>query len=113
MVNTCPVCGYLMRYPPAGYHICPSCGTEFGYDDAGRSHAELRAVWLRNGAQWWSPIDPMPSGWDPYMQLNNIVEVHSVWAVRYGIVTQHGASELSKLTGLKQGETPQSRQQAA
>lgn len=61
-----------MRYPAADYHICPSCGTEFGYDDAGRSHAELRANWLRNGARWWSPVDPQPPNWDPYTQLSGL-----------------------------------------
>ena len=71
-MTICPVCGYLMQHPATDYHICPSCGTEFGYDDAGRSHAELRAEWLRSGAKWWSPVDPQPPQWDPYLQLENL-----------------------------------------
>jgi hypothetical protein len=48
----CPVCGYdRLEDPPGTFTICPSCGTEFGYDDAFASHAELRAKWLQNGAQ--------------------------------------------------------------
>ncbi len=74
MVNIyiCPVCGYRMRYPPSDFHICPSCGTEFGYDDAGRSHEDLRAIWLRSGAHWWSSAEPPPPNWDAYTQLNTL-----------------------------------------
>src|ERR1017187_7282190 len=44
----CSVCGYdRLEDPPKNFTICPSCGTEFGYDDAFASHAELRAKWLR------------------------------------------------------------------
>jgi len=74
MANICPVCGYSLERPPADYRICPSCGTEFGYDDAGRSHRELRTAWLRSGARWWSRSRPAPVGWDPYEQLNIIFE---------------------------------------
>lgn len=55
MTYTCPVCGYdRLRYPPAGYSICPSCGTEFGNDDFGSSYAELRRRWIAGGRKWWS-----------------------------------------------------------
>jgi hypothetical protein len=51
----CPVCTYEdASLPPysdsdgAWYQeICPRCGVQFGYDDATRSHAELRAIWLQ------------------------------------------------------------------
>lgn len=72
MINTCPVCGYVMRHLPIDFHICPCCGTEFGYDDAGRTHADLRASWLRSGAQWWSPNQAPPPNWDPYTQIDNL-----------------------------------------
>jgi hypothetical protein len=88
MVNLCPVCGFIMQYPPSDHHICPSCGTEFGYDDAGRSHARLRAEWLRAGAHWWSPVDAEPYNWDPYIQLDNIMMGHSVWASAFNLATQ-------------------------
>ena len=74
-MDTCPVCGYRMPYTADNFHICPSCGTEFGYDDAGRTHAELRSIWLKSGAKWWSPVDPQPEGWDPYSQLENILHI--------------------------------------
>jgi len=77
MVNMCPVCGYGMEDPPEDYNICPSCGTEFGLHDVNSSIAALRAAWLRSGARWWSPVDPQPLGWDPYLQLDNLTVGHS------------------------------------
>lgn len=75
--NICPVCGYQLPWPPEDFHICPSCGTEFGYDDAGRTHAELRAQWIERGAHWWSRSTPAPVGWDPLVQLVTL-EVASI-----------------------------------
>lgn len=45
----CLVCGHpgLEEDPRRSTHeICPCCGTQFGYDDAQASHAELRQAWL-------------------------------------------------------------------
>jgi hypothetical protein len=75
---TCPVCGFPgLSEPPydaqgcASFEICPSCGTEFGYDDARRSHDDLRAAWLAAGAPWRSQaIRPRPD-WDARKQLEN------------------------------------------
>ena len=71
---TCPVCGYdKLNYPyTEDGTICPSCGTEFGYDDFLNSHAELRQHWIAQGAQWWSPNRPRPPYWSPIEQLRNI-----------------------------------------
>jgi DNA-directed RNA polymerase subunit RPC12/RpoP len=70
MPYTCPVCAYdRMVKPPVNFTICSSCGTEFGYDDAGRSYEELRAEWLNNGALWFSDATPAPDGWNGYLQL--------------------------------------------
>jgi hypothetical protein len=69
MKYLCPICGYHMEDPPADYNICACCGTEFGYHTLGRRNDELRQEWLRNGAEWWSPVDPAPAGWNPYRQL--------------------------------------------
>ncbi len=74
---SCPVCGFEgLPNPPynkAGecpsFGICPCCGTQFGYDDCGRSHAELRRAWLQNGAYWYSTATPPPAGWDSVEQL--------------------------------------------
>jgi hypothetical protein len=72
---TCPVCGFEeLVDPPTEFSICPCCGTEFELDDAFATHAELRSVWLRNGAHWWSPVVDRPVGWDPYNQINNLIE---------------------------------------
>jgi hypothetical protein len=34
----------------------------------------LRAIWLRNGAHWWSEYDPRPENWDPHLQINNLIQ---------------------------------------
>ena len=51
------------------FAICPSCGTQFGYDDANRSYDELRQNWIDAGALWFSPTDPPANGWNGYRQL--------------------------------------------
>lgn len=68
-LNTCPVCGYPMGFPPEDYNICPCCGTEFGYSDSGVTHSVLRDRWLKRGATWWSPNVAPPDGWEPMTQL--------------------------------------------
>lgn len=67
--HICPVCGYHMEDPPERHNICPSCGTEFGYHDSGRTHEQLRRLWACSGASWWSPVDLKPNNWDPCKQL--------------------------------------------
>ena len=68
MKYQCPVCFYAdLPYPPADYHICLCCGTEFGNDDDEFSHAQLREIWIASGARWFFR-DP-PVGWDPWTQL--------------------------------------------
>lgn len=64
----CPVCFYArLPYPPADYHICPSCGTEFGNDDQYQTYAQLRNAWVSHGALWF--FREPPAGWDPWTQL--------------------------------------------
>jgi hypothetical protein len=61
MNYTCPVCGFdSLEYPPEDFAICPSCGTEFGLDDANYTIEELRARWIKGGSQWWSISDSFP-----------------------------------------------------
>jgi hypothetical protein len=74
--NVCPVCGYPgLAEPPydqhgcASFEICPSCGTEFGYDDATRTPDQLRQQWVQAGARSSSKTTPAPSGWDGAKQL--------------------------------------------
>jgi hypothetical protein len=70
MAYTCPVCCYPdLRNPPIDFTICPSCGTEFSYDDATKSHTELRNEWVESGARWYSNVIARPLGWDPMFQL--------------------------------------------
>lgn len=74
-MHTCPVCGYPgLRRPPADHLICPSCGTQFGYDDAGPGSVEsmrekLRGRWIRNGAHWYSQSTQAPPYWNAWQQL--------------------------------------------
>jgi hypothetical protein len=64
----CPVCFYSgLPYPPADYHICPCCGTEFGQDDDNYSHAQLREMWVATGAHWFFGKPPL--SWNPWLQL--------------------------------------------
>lgn len=79
----CPVCGYDRLYEPPwsddapSDEICPSCGTQFGYDDAAGgdaarravAHRALRASWVSDGCPWFSTSRRSPDGWDPTAQL--------------------------------------------
>lgn len=68
MSYVCPVCGYAdLPYAPEDYHICPCCSTEFGNDDAGFTHAQLREMWVAAGARWF--FGHPPAYWNPWMQL--------------------------------------------
>lgn len=82
--HVCPVCGYSHLSEPAwvgngaSYQGCPSCGTEFGYDDdAARDDTEtredawrrLRKEWVAAGSPWRSSIVDRPADWDPEEQL--------------------------------------------
>lgn len=46
----CPVCSHNMPEAPVDYTICEHCGTEFGNDDDGVSHEELRKRWEGQGS---------------------------------------------------------------
>lgn len=80
----CPVCGYdRLPEPPEDHLICPSCATEFGYDDFAASDdqrrerwAELRSRWLDRGAPWFSRATLPPAQWNPYAQLLSAGLVH-------------------------------------
>lgn len=74
-----PVCGYPgLEEPPydevgcSSFGMCPSCGTQFGYDDATSAHADLRKLWISKGMLWWSKAQASPSGWDPVRQLQAV-----------------------------------------
>ena len=78
-MNVCPVCGWSKLEEPAydetkssSFEICPSCGTEFGYQDANKTHAELRKEWIEKGMSWWSNTTEKPADWNPQEQLKNV-----------------------------------------
>jgi hypothetical protein len=97
----CPVCGYGMEDAPEDYNICPCCGTEFGNHDANTSINNLRTAWLKNGLKWWSPVDEPPLTWDPYQQLNWLIERYGGFsAMPIGIdALIRGTQEPSTQTG--------------
>lgn len=104
----CPVCGYADRAAPVfdGKHgawsqeICPSCGTQFDYDDDGRSHAELRGAWLSRQAPW-SSRRPKPDRFDSLRQLEKaglLTKVHTDkggWTSYYRDEESHALFEVS------------------
>jgi len=73
----CPVCGYPGLAEPAwtgespSDELCPSCGTQFGYDDAAGGDVQTRQAiyeqrreeWRASGMKWWSTANPAPPGW--------------------------------------------------
>ena len=70
MKYRCPVCKFPeLADVPADNNICPCCGTEFGFDDQRKSHAQLRAEWLTRGGKWYDESTPPPRKWNPYVQL--------------------------------------------
>lgn len=73
----CPICGYRsLVNPPENHAICPCCGIEFGYDDAVKSHDDLRNAWIIKGAPWFSDKTPKPIGWNPTVQLAIVGFLH-------------------------------------
>jgi hypothetical protein len=68
-LNLCPVCGYHLRRPPIDSDICWCCGTQFGYNDSGRSHEELRDLWIQSEMPWESAVHNPPYMWNPLGQL--------------------------------------------
>ena len=66
----CPVCAYRFLSDDALNHdVCPSCGTEFGYDDVAQSHESLRMEWLGNSGPWFDRSVGPPADWDPVAQV--------------------------------------------
>ena len=83
MVTNCPACGFDLEFSPwdegsPSDEICPSCGIQFGYDDAAggdesaraRIYADWRRRWIEGGMKWWSK-SARPEGWDPKKQLRD------------------------------------------
>jgi transcriptional regulator with XRE-family HTH domain len=68
--EVCPVCGYdEMPYSPVPENICPSCGTQFGFDDHYHSPRELRSAWIDKNFPFFSDTRRPPKEWSPYRQL--------------------------------------------
>ena len=73
--HICPVCGFpgleegaYTEFGESSFEICPCCGIEFGYQDARRSHEQLRTEWISAGMAWRFP-ERRPGDWDPVLQL--------------------------------------------
>ncbi len=85
MVNLCPVCGYELDRPAwnglsPSDEICPSCGIQYGYDDAAGGDLQLRRQvyntwrkdWIARGMPWSSVGQQPPEGWNPREQLRRV-----------------------------------------
>ena len=85
--SLCPVCGYQLDQPAwsdlsgPSDEICPSCGIQFGYDDAAGGdakrrreiHCDWRRQWIQGGMKWHSAAaQNAPAGWDPKEQLKRV-----------------------------------------
>ena len=110
---TCPVCGYPgLRRPPEDHTICPSCGIQFWYHDAGPEppayyHPRLRYAWAAKGAKWHSKVIMPPIGWNPWKQmhragldtslLRTILEnwKHQIYCWWHGICPIHGRPDFT------------------
>lgn len=60
-----------MDYPATDCNICPSCGVEFGIDDAIYGINELRQSWFDRGMTWTSQVIPRPADYRPLDQMKN------------------------------------------
>jgi hypothetical protein len=92
MANRCPVCGFVLEVPAwdergASDEICPSCGIQFGYDDAAGGSIEHRQEvyeawrqrWIEEGMPWRSVGSDPPANRDPKAQLAAIgIDVRGV-----------------------------------
>jgi hypothetical protein len=95
MKYQCPVCFYAgLPYPPADYHICLCCGTEFGNDDEEFSHAQLREMWIASGAQWF--FRTPPAGWNPWVQLLHANMLTTVPGSQTRVVLETSTQPLSQ-----------------
>ena len=83
----CPVCGFILDFPPEDFNICPSCGVEFGAETSIYSMNDLRKNWIDRGMPWSSRVQPRPAGWDPAMQLLNLDVVTPKRVIRDTAVT--------------------------
>ena len=93
MKYRCPICMYpSLPYPPADYHICPCCGTEFGNDDENFTHDQLREMWIAGGAHWF--FGRPDEDWNPWMQL---IEGHMSNAVPKFAVSVTSRASVSSL----------------
>lgn len=96
---TCPVCGFDgLDEPPSHFNICPSCGTEFGYHDARRSHDVLREQWIERGARWHSRAVAPPVNWDAFSQLAKAGFIDDLELTGHSTVTAGEAGEMALLT---------------
>jgi hypothetical protein len=81
----CPVCGFNLGFPAwdgdsPSDEICPSCGIQFGYDDAASGdeakrrliYQQWRQKWITEKMPWHSVGRSRPASWDPVAQLRQI-----------------------------------------
>jgi hypothetical protein len=83
--SICPVCGYCLGFlawneDSPSHEICPSCGIQFGYDDAAggnvdrrkQIYCDWRKGWIAGGMSWHSRGQKEPANWNPLEQLRAV-----------------------------------------
>ena len=90
---TCPVCEYpgLDNRPWTGGsssdEICPSCGTQFGLDDANPGDESARSIqysvlrqrWIDGGRNWWSVSRQPIDDWRPTVNERELAGPDPSW----------------------------------
>lgn len=103
--HICPICGFASLEQAAyslegdeSFEMCPSCGCEFGYDDSGKTHRELRKAWIERAVPW-SSSSPAPENWDAERQLKNLASLamEQAWILIESLL-QNAWKKVSKLS---------------
>ena len=81
----CPVCGFRLDQPAwtgdgPSDDICPSCGIQFGDNDAvwrdpqrrQEIYRTWRERWVAGGMKWDCDVIPKPADWNPEEQLKRL-----------------------------------------
>ncbi len=75
--HCCPVCNYsglsedvVCSDGMPSFEICPSCGFQFGVDDAnGITYEAWREAWVKGGMKWWYDSMCQPPNRDTFKPL--------------------------------------------
>jgi hypothetical protein len=61
-------------------------------------------MWLRAGAEWWSPTKQKPENWDAYLQLDNLINRPNTWQTALAGKQVNGENMLSSMISGASGQ---------